>query len=167
MKPLLAILMFAAIGCFANQTNNVTSKVHERKDKDGKVIGSYEEFFRGKDKIMMTTSFPDSQGQIDIRSRSYFLHGEMMMTELAVRRDDKPDTILVYHPGTEDIEVFRRKSDGSVNPASTELALAFASQRAALTKLGPDAWSDPTNHVVLEELEKKIQAALDTSNEMK
>jgi hypothetical protein len=167
MKILLVILMFAAIGCFANETNNVTSESDEWKDKDGKFAGSYEEFFRGKDRIMMTTSFANSQGQVVVRSRSYFLHGEMMMTELAVRRDDKLDTMLIYHPGTEDIEVFRRKSDGSVIPASAELVQAFANERSTLARLGPDFWSDPKNQVVLDELGQKITAAMKSSDEVK
>jgi hypothetical protein len=167
MKIVLVILLFAAIDCFANETNNVTSAAHEWKDKDGKFVGSYEEFFRGKDKIMMTTSSANSQGQVVVRSRSYFLHGEMMMTELAVRRDDKLDTILIYHPGTEDFEVFRRKSDGSVIPASTELLRAFADERSAEVKLGPDAWSDPKTQAELEELGQKITAAMNASDAMK
>jgi hypothetical protein len=67
LKTLLVIVMFAAIGCFANETNNVTSKVHEFKDKQGKCVGSYEDFFRGKDKIMMTFSSVNSQGQMVVR----------------------------------------------------------------------------------------------------
>ena len=87
-----------------------------------------------------------------------------MMTERAVRKDDKLDTIFVYHPGIVDFEVFRRKSDGSVIPASTELMQAFANERSVSTKLGPDGWSDPKNQVLLEELGKKTQAALNASD---
>jgi hypothetical protein len=159
--------MFAAISCFANETNNVTSEVHEWKGKDGRLVSSYEDFFRGNDKIMMTISSANSQGKMVVWSRSYFLHGEMMMTELAARRNDKLDTILIYHPGTEDLEVFRRKSDGSMIPASTELLQAFANERSVLARLGPDTWNDPKNQVVLEELGKKTQAALNASDAMK
>ncbi|MEI8291613.1 MAG: hypothetical protein WCH99_19265 [Verrucomicrobiota bacterium] len=123
LTPILCLAAFVAIGCFANETNHVTSETHEFRDKAGKLVGSYEDFFRGKDKIMMTTSSVNSQGKLALRSRTYFLHGDMVTTELAVRKDDKLDTILVYHPGKEGLEVFRRSSDGSVRPARTELLL--------------------------------------------
>ncbi len=156
--------MLAAIGCFANETNNVTRKVFDFKNKDGRLVGSYEDFFRGKDKIMMTTSSVNSQGKLVVRSRSYFLHGDMMTTELAVRKDDKLDTILVYHPGTDDMEVFRRSSDGSVSPASTELLQVFADYHSALMKIGPDAEKDSKTLAVLHELGQKIDAAMKSSD---
>jgi hypothetical protein len=167
MKTLLLIAMFAAIGCFANETNNVTSKVDEFKDKDGRLVGSFEDFFRGKDKIMMTFSSVNSQGKLVVRSRSYFLHGDMMTTELAVRKDDKLDTILVYHPGTEDLEVFRRSSDGSVSPVSTELLQAFANEYSVMTKMAPDTLKDSKAQAQLEELGQKIAAAMKSSDEMR
>ena len=87
-----------------------------------------------------------------------------MTTELAVRKDDKLDTILVYHPGTDDMEVFRRSSDGSVSPASTELLQVFADYHSALMKIGPDAEKDSKTLAVLHELGQKIDAAMKSSD---
>jgi len=43
--------MFAAIGSFANETNNVFSNVDEWKDKEGKFMGSYEDFFAARKRL--------------------------------------------------------------------------------------------------------------------
>jgi hypothetical protein len=91
----------------------------------------------------------------------------MMMTEVAVREGDKLDTILVYHPGTADLEVFRRKNDGSVSPASTELLQAFADEHSAMTKLGPEGAIDTKTQAVIEELGHTIVAAMKSSDEVK
>ena len=159
--------MFAAIGCYATETNRITSKIHEYKDKDGRIVGSCEQFYRGNDMVMMTFRTQNSEGQLVVRSRTYFVHGDMMMTELAVREDDKLDTVIIQRPGTEDMEVFRRSSDGSVSPASTELLQAFANQTSVMTKMAPDTLKDPKAQAQLDELGQKITAAMKASDGMK
>lgn len=167
MKTLLVIILFAAIGCYATETNGITTKVYEYKDKDGKVVGGYEQFYRGKDMVMMTTSSLKSQGQLVIRSRSYFVHGDMMMTELAVRQDDKLDTTIVYHPGTENMEVYWRRGDESVSPASAELVQAFLLERSLMEKLGAEGFVDSKSEALLETIGHKIVTALNSSDGVK
>jgi hypothetical protein len=69
--------------------------------------------------------------------------------------------------GTEDFEVFRRSSDGSVSPASTELLQAFANRNTTLQKLGVDGLKDPKNRSVIEDCDHKVEEALKSSDEKK
>jgi len=167
MKTPLAIIMFGAISCYATETNSITSEIHEYNDKDGRVVSSCEQFYRGKDTVMMTISGINSQGQLVVRSRCYFVHGDMMMTEVAVGKEDKTDTITIWRPGSDDIEVYRRKSDGSVSPASAELLQAIAAQNSAYKKFGAEDMSDSKKHAQLEELAQRVVAALKSSDEVK
>jgi hypothetical protein len=191
MKALLILLTMAATGCFANETNNIWSKPHndgfffglaakvvsepphvtsdiqEFKDKDGKCFTSVEQVYRGKDEIMSVVRSLNSQGDLVVKSRNYFFHGDIVMTEMAVRMDDKLDTILLRHPGSEDLEVFRRQDDGSVRPANPELVQAFINQESAIAKIGSDNFNDVKNREKLEELWGKIITAMKVSDEAK
>ena len=191
MKTLAIIIVMATTGCFAAENNSitskthddglffgfaskvvseppqVTSKTHEYKDKDGKCFTSIEQVYRGKDEIMLVMRSLNSQGELAVRFRSYYVHGDIVMTEMAVRREDKLDTIIFRHPVSDGLEVFRRQADGSVRPASVELIQAFINQDSAMSKMGPDDFDDVKNQKILEKLGEKIDAAMKASDEAK
>jgi hypothetical protein len=191
MKTLVIIMVMATTGCFAAENNSITSRTHddglffgfaskvvsgpphvaskiyEYKDKAGKCVGSMEQVYRGNDEIMMVMRSLNSLGDLVVSSRSYFIHGDMVMTEMATRKDDKLDTIIFRHPGSDDLEVFRRQADGSVRPASTELVQAFINQNSVMSKMGPDDFNHVKNQKILEELGDKIAAAIKASDEAK
>ena len=191
MKTLVIIIVMAITGCFAAETNIITSqtrddglffgfaskvvneppyvasKIYEYKDNHGKCVGSMEEVYRGNDKIMMVMRSLNSLGDLVVSSRSYFIHGDMVMTEMATRKDDKLDTIIFRHIDSDDLEVFRRQADGSVRPASTELVQAFINQNSVMSKMGSDDFNDVKNQKILEELGDKIAAAIKVSDEAK
>jgi hypothetical protein len=191
MKTLLIFMTMAATGCFARETNviwskphndelffglavkfiseppRVTSKISDYKDKDGKCISSLEEIYRGKDEIMLVTRSLNSKGDLVVKSRNYIIHGNIVMSEMAFDKGDKLNIILVRHPGSENLEVFRRQDDGSVRPASTELVQAFINQDSAMSRMGPDDFNDAKNQEIIEELGKKITEALKASDDAK
>ena len=156
MRTFVIILLFVAIGCYAGDISEVTSKVFEKKGKDGKVSFRMETTYRGKTKMMVEIFRPNAKGVLVISERSYLAGGDLVMTEADEYKSGKFDTIVVYHPGTDDIEVFTRLADGAVKPVSTQTLQAYKKQNAAISDFLSSIWTK-TNRSD-EEISERIQA---------
>jgi hypothetical protein len=162
MRTLVIILLFAAIGCYAGDISDITSKVFEKTNEDGKVSFRMVTTYRGKEKAMMETFQPNVQGVLTITSRSYLAGGDLVMTESDEHKSGRFDTIAVYHPGTDDMEIFTRQADGSVKPVSTQTLSAYKQRAAAASDFFselPTNASDAEISKRLQEMRQKIQDA--------
>jgi hypothetical protein len=146
MKTFFAKITAALIGicvtlaCFADDTSDITNKVFIKKDKDGNSTFRMETVYRGKDKIMMIISRPNKEGVMAVASRSYLVGGDLIATESDEKHDGTLQTIAVYHPGTNDMEIFTRQPDGSVEPVSTQTLDAYKKQNAAISEFWTNAF---------------------------
>jgi hypothetical protein len=141
MKLLAIFALFAAVGCRAEDTNAVTSKLVERdRDKDGKPDYRVETVYRGAQMIMLVWSKPNAQGVMTVTSRSYFAGGDMVTTESDEDRDGFFETLAVYRSGTGDMDVFTRQRDGSVKPVSAQTLAAHKKQNAAISEFWDKAF---------------------------
>jgi gas vesicle protein len=156
MRALVIILLFVAVGCYAGDTLDITSKVFEKKDKDGKITFRMVTTYRGKAKVMMEIFRPNVQGVLAISARSYLAGGNLVTTESDEHKSGKLDTVAVYHPGTDDMEVFTRQADGSVKPASTQTLRAYKKQNAAISDFIGTIWTNTNTND--EEILERIQA---------
>jgi len=162
MRILVIISLFVAIGCYAGDTSDITSKVFEKTNTDGTVSFRMVTTYRGKEKVMMEMFRPDAQGVLAITSRSYLAGGDLVMTESDEHKSGRFDTFAVYGPGTDDMEVFTREADGSVKPVSTRTLSAYKQQTAAVSDFFsglPTNASDAEISKRLEETRQKIQNA--------
>src|SRR5687767_9324340 len=116
MKLIAILILFTIVGCKAQDTNGITTKVFERdSDKDGKADVRIETISRNKTVIFRIYATVRS-GVTNI-SRSYFSSGELVMTETDETADGFFERVAVYYPaGTNEMEVFDRRPDGSVRP---------------------------------------------------
>lgn len=160
MRTFVIILLFAAIGCYADDTSDITSKVFTKTNQDSTVRFRMVTTYRGKEKVMMETFRPNAQGVLTITSRSYLVGGDLVMTESDEHKSGRFDTIAVYNPSTDDMEVFSRHADGSVKPVSTQTLSAYK-QQATLSsdffKELPTNASDAEISKRLEETRQKYQ----------
>jgi hypothetical protein len=164
MKIFVIILLFVAIGCYADDTTDITNKVFEKKDKDGKVSFRLERIYRGKDMVMMESFRPNAQGVLVLGTRSYWVGGDLVMMESDDHKSGKLDTVVVYNPGKDDMEVFTRQADGSVKPVSARTLQAYKQQNAAVsdfvrTTLTGTNMSDAELSERIQETQQKIQDA--------
>jgi len=132
MKTLITILLFVAIGCYAGDTSDITQKVFDRTNYYG-IHQHWVVTYRGKEKIMKEVFIPDAKGKLVIDFRCYFVGGYLMTVENAKHTPGKLDTISIYYPGTNVMEVFTRSDDGSVKPVSTRALLGYEQENAANT----------------------------------
>lgn len=118
-----------------HRSTDMTSKVYERDyDKDGKPDFRVEKFYRGEEMVMMTTSRLNAGGVMSIDSRSYLVAGRQVLTEGDEDRDGFFETIMATDPETRDIEIFVRKTDGSVHPASSKVVEAHKKMIGAVAE---------------------------------
>jgi len=71
MKTFIIIFLFVAIGCYADDTSDITNKVLTKTNQDGTVRFRMVTTYRGKEMAMMETFRPNAQGVLTITSRSY------------------------------------------------------------------------------------------------
>lgn len=162
MRMLVTILLFVAVGCYAGETSDVTTKDFNKTNQDGVVSFRMVTTYRGNEKVMMETFRPNTQGVLTMTSRSYFVGGDLLMTESDEHTSGRFDTIVVNHPGTDDIEVFTRGADGSVKPVSTRKLKAIQQEAAAAAdffKGLPTNASDAEISKRLQETRQKVQDA--------
>ena len=162
MRLLVIILLFVAVGCYADDTSDITSKVFEKTNTDGTVSFRMVTTYRGKEKVMMETFRPNAQGVLIIRSRSYLAGGDLVMTESDEHKSGRFDTIAVYRSGTDDMEIFTREADGSVKPVSTRTLSAYKQQTAAASDFFSELPTNASDAEISEQLQKtrqKIQNA--------
>jgi hypothetical protein len=162
MRILVIISLFVAIGCYAGDTSDITNKTFEKTNKDGAVSFRAVTTYRGKKEVMIETFRPNAQGVLSITSRSYLAGGDLVMTESDEHKSGRFDTIAVYHPGTDDMEVFTCGSDGSVKPVSTRTLSGYKQQAALASDFFsglPTNASDAEISKRLQETRQKIQDA--------
>jgi len=140
MKTILILALFSVslYGADITATNTageITTKVFERTAKDGKPEMRVVTVYRGNARILMTVSVPDKYGKLATASRSYFLGRDFVMSESDEDADGLFENITLFRPSTDEVEMFTRRPDGSVKPASAEKLAAFRQQMAATAKL--------------------------------
>ncbi|HVU07814.1 MAG TPA: hypothetical protein VHG89_04640 [Verrucomicrobiae bacterium] len=147
MKSLIILILSFTLSVFAEDASDITTKVFEKHDKDGKVNLRMETVYRGKTKILMVVSRLNKQGQLVVTSRSYLVGGNLVMTESDENRDGFFETVAVYDSRTDDMEEFIRQPDGSVKPVSTQTLQTYKKQNEAMTKFWRDTLQSTNNGV--------------------
>lgn len=141
MKILIAILMFVAFGSYAEDTSDITNKVVETKDKDGKVISRDETTYRGKTAVMEVHSSLNKHGVLVVDYSSYSGGGDLFMVEYKGDKNTNGGFMLIrpsLNIGTNqallgtnqilhEIEMFNRQPDGSVKPVDTQTLKEYQS----------------------------------------
>ena len=163
MRTLFVVILFCVSLAYGEDTN-ITSKVFEKRDKDGKVSFRMETVYRGKIIVMATISRPNKDGVLAVSGRSYLVDGDLVMTEADDDRDGTFETIAVYRPGTQDMEIFSRQPDGSVKPVSTQTLEAWKKQNAAVPEFMDTIFTrtnltDAEFQKLVRDTQKKIQDA--------
>ena len=164
MKAHIILLSLAALGCFAGETNSITIKVRERdRDKDGKTDLRYETTYRDGKRVMFTQSQRNSNDVFVVTARSFWAAGEMVMSEVDEDGDGLFETMVIYHRGSKDMEVFTRQSDGSTKPASAEVLRRYKKMDEAFGEFWDKALDKDADPAKLEnmihETQKKIRDA--------
>jgi len=122
-----------------------------------------ETFYRGGVKVLMVYSRADTNGVMRVNARTYFVNGDIVLSEGDDDGDDVFETILASHPETNDLEVFTRKADGTVQPASAKIVEAYKKQMSAVGEFFDEALGKDANLDKFDELmraaQKKIQDA--------
>ena len=159
---LLCASVYGADTTTTNVVGDITTKVRERTAKDGKPEVRIETVYRGKTKILQIFSRPNKQGTLAVDSRSYLLGGDLVMSESDEDGDGVFERIALYHPGTADLEMFRRQSDGSVKPVSTQTLEAAKKQMAVVNKfgrrsIGKQDMTDQEMSDLLQQTRQKVQ----------
>lgn len=160
---LLTILLLLVAFTGSAQDTNITRKVFEYdRDKDGKPDFRVESLFRGKERVMVVWSKPNTQGVWSVTSRAYYTGGDMVAVESDEDGDGFFEQLATYRSGTEDMEVFTRQRDGTVQPVSAQTLAAFKKQNAAIKEFWDRFW-DRTDSDKLEdsiqETQKKFRDA--------
>ena len=128
---LLCVSVYGADTTTTNVVGDITTKISERTDKDGKPVARVETVYRAKTKVLQISSIPNKQGKLAVFSRGYFVDGKLVMSEGNDEGNGEFTHITVYHPGTDGFEMFRRQLDGSVKPVSTQ-TLEVTKKRGAV-----------------------------------
>ena len=154
MKLCAIIFLIMSAGCYAGDARDTTSKVFERTNSNGTITFRLVTTYRGKQKVMMETFRTNAQGSLVISSRSFLAGGKLVMTESDEHKTGRLDTIAVYGPSADSMEVFTREPDGSVKPVSTQTLSAYKQQRAAVA----DFFSTMPTNASDAEISERIQA---------
>jgi len=127
-----------AIACIASDAPDATSTITTiGKDKDGDPLYKLQTFSRENKpvlRILKTT-------QNKLISRSYFVGGKLVMSETDEDGDGICETIALYRPGTDDVEIYTRQTDGSVKPVSDSAIELFKQKRNISLEAGRDLLS--------------------------
>ena len=163
MRALLIVTFFTALSCRAEDTPEITSKVSEKKDSEGKATSRIEMVFRGKTKVMMIISDRNAQGALVVTSRGYLVGGSLIMTESDANSDGVFERLTIYDTNKHDMEVFSRQHDGSMRPVDTHTLQACKTQIAAISQFWDKAFEKDMDgykmRELLQETRKKIQDA--------
>jgi hypothetical protein len=162
---LLILLCISAYGEDSLTTNvvgDITTKISERTDKNGKPRLHIETSYRGKKRILQVMIRADTQGKMTLASRAYCAGGKTAMVEADDDGDGTFEHIEVLLPGTDDFEMFTRQPDGSVKPVSTKEIELTKKEEAVVDKsierlFQKTALSDEDAGKILEENWRKLQ----------
>ncbi len=146
---IVLISLIFSVGCRESHSNDeqqtkkpvkvsdgeVTTKATEvDRNKDGKADSRFETFYRGGEKVLMVYSRTDTSGVMRVNARTYFVNGEIVLSEGDDDGDGVFETIIATHPETGDLEVFTRAVEGDVRPASTRTVAAHKKQMSAVAE---------------------------------
>lgn len=113
----------------------ITTKVTEiDRNKDGKADSRMETFYRDGVKVLMVYSRADTNGVMRAGARTFFVNGDIVLSEGDDNGDGVFETILTSHPETNALEVFTRTPEGDVRPASTRTVNAHKKQMSAVAE---------------------------------
>jgi hypothetical protein len=158
MKLLPIFSLLVAIACSAQETNDITRKILESdRDKDGKPDLRVESVFRGTQRAMVVWSKANSQGVWSVTSRAYYAGGHMVAVESDEDGDGFFEMLATFRLDTEDMEVFTRQRDGSVQPVSAQTLAAFKKQNVAISEFWDKAFSKDADPDKLEDAIRKTQ----------
>lgn len=131
------------------------------RNKDGKVDSRMETFYRGGVKVLMVYSRADTNGVMKVGARTYFVNGDIVLSEGDDDGDGFFETIVASHPDTKDLEVFIRTTEG-VRPASTRTVDAHKKQVAAVAEFFQELSEETTDSEIdkrFRDARKKIEDA--------
>ncbi|MBI2927642.1 MAG: hypothetical protein HYY24_18255 [Verrucomicrobia bacterium] len=166
MKTIAILMLFCAslygADTSTNRTSDITSKVTERERDGGKTHLRWETVSRGKTPILRVLQ--TTRGGITKTSRSYEVDGKLVMIESDENGDGRFESVTLFRPGTDEMEMFTRQSDGSVKPASTKILEATKKQLATVDDMATMLFQkeDLTDEQIgdlIQETRKKIQDA--------
>jgi hypothetical protein len=133
MKAIVMLILFCASMYGADTTTNrasdITNKVTVHELDGGKSRLRSETVYRGKTPILRVLR--TTRDGVTKTSRSYEVGGSLVMIESDEDGDGHFESITLFRPGTDDLEMFTREPDGSVKPVSTRTLLATRKQFAA------------------------------------
>jgi hypothetical protein len=135
MKTFAILILFCTslYGADITTTNivgDITTKISERTDKDGRPDLRIETVYRGKTRVLRILSRLNKQGTLTVVSRGYLVDGKLHMVESDEDGDGFFESVFVFDPVSNDFEMFIRQSDGSVKPMSTEALEAIKKKSA-------------------------------------
>ena len=137
VMKILIILILSCVSLYSadvttttNVVGDITTKISERPDKNGKPELRIETVNRGKTKVMVITSRRNQQGVMAVTARSYLADGKLVMVESDEDGDGTLESVMVLAPDTDNFEMFTRQPDGSVKPVSTEKLDSIKRQKA-------------------------------------
>jgi hypothetical protein len=151
-----------------NASPDVTTKVEEHKDIDGNPDLRVETTYRGAKRILRVVSRPNKERKMAVWSRTYSVNGKSIATDSDDDGDGMFESLMLHSPDSDDLEIFRRKGDGTVMPTSTaEIELVKKESSIALEPLAKGIqnpnMSDEELGKAIEESRQKIQE-LDQTN---
>jgi len=169
---LLALLTFAST-CLADDPAEKPAQVplpeirnehRDMRDKDGQVFGSVETVYRGKDRLLETIRYKIARGEYAAGGwfRIYRVGGEPVLLEEDKNGDGNAD-IIAYGKGSnlEVFEAFKRQSNASVEPVSSEEFVKLKLQAAVASAMAEDVAGriekSITNHNTAEEVMDDLQ----------
>ena len=166
---LLCVSSYGADIITTNTTADITTKIFDRRDGDGKPSLRIETVYRDKTKVLVITSHRNKQGVMTV-TRGYMVGGKMVMAESDENGDGAFESVTVFDPATDDFEMFTRQPDGSVKPISTQTLEATKKQAAVAAESIRKLFQKPNmsdkelsdlleeNRQKIESLEKEKQA---------
>src|SRR5215469_5832289 len=139
MKTIILLILFSSSLCGAdiyttNTVGDLTTVIRERSAENGLPQRHLETVYRGKKLILRTVSMHDKNGNLVLNSRSYYVDGDCVMIESDDTGDGRGGQVLLKHPGTDDIEMFTRMTNGTIEPASTKDLTTWKEHTAAADK---------------------------------
>ena len=160
MKLLFSLLM--VFGCGAADAPDISTKIFERdRDKDGRLELRVETISRGTNTILRILN--SSKGNRTAVSRSFIVGGELVMIESDDDGDGLFETLAIFLPGGQEMEVFSRGAGGSIKPVSAATLEAHKKQHAAIAEFWDKSldsgMSEEKLPELIQETQKKLRSA--------
>ena len=137
MKTLVAaFILLTGFASFGQDASGIKTKVKVvDPDHDGKNVIRVETTYRGNTEVIVTTFRPNKKGVMALYSRTYLANGKATMVEEDDDGDGTLSYFVVFGPGKDDVEMFKRQTDGTVEPVSSKRLETLKVQRAAMEEV--------------------------------